>query len=273
MPDILTFLMPGIDNSHTTCLCLALNIFRCQALTRNIAMDKKVLIVKNISREGPGIIEALLKEQDIPYTIIDLDKGQAFPSPQDYSALVVLGGPDSANDTTEKMKLELQRIREALSLKIPYLGICLGLQTLIKATGGKVIKSPVKEVGFKGPDAKPFIISLTEDGKKDEFFNELGDNFRVFQLHGETVELTKDMKLLGTGKFCQNQIVKVGSNAYGIQCHFELTPKMFEVWLNEDADLLRLNKKQLQNEFNSFLDEYTSIGRKLFQNFLKIAGF
>jgi len=236
-------------------------------------MEKRILIVKNISREGPGIIESLLQEQDINYTVIDLDKGEAFPPPQDYSALVVMGGPDSANDTSEKMRLELQRIKEALSLKIPYLGVCLGLQTLVKAAGGKVVKSPIKEVGFKGPEGKPFIISLTEDGKKDEFFNGLGDNFRVFQLHGETVELTKEMKLLGTGEFCQNQIVKVGANAYGIQCHFELTPEMFEVWLNEDADLLQLDKKQLQTEFNSFLDEYTLIGRKLLQNFLKIAGF
>ena len=236
-------------------------------------MEKRILIVKNISREGPGIIESLLQEQDINYTVIDLDKGEAFPSPQDYSALVVMGGPDSANDTTEKMRLELQRIKEALSLKIPYLGICLGLQTLVKAGGGKVVRSPVKEVGFKGPDGKPFIISLTQDGKDDGLFNGLGDNFRVFQLHGETVELTEDMKLMGTGKFCRNQVIKVGTNAYGLQCHFELTPEMFEIWLNEDADLRQLDKKQLQNEFNSFLAEYTSTGRKLFQNFLKIAGF
>ena len=236
-------------------------------------MEKRILIVKNISREGPGIIESLLQEQDINYTVIDLDQGEAFPPPQDYSALVVMGGPDSANDTTEKMKLELERIKEALSLKIPYLGICLGLQTLVKAAGGKVIKNPVKEIGFKGPDAQAFTINLTKEGKKDRLFKGLGDNFRVFQLHGETVELTKEMKLLGTGEFCQNQIVKVGANAYGIQCHFELTPEMFEVWLNEDADLLQLDKKQLQTEFNSFLDEYTLIGRKLLQNFLKIAGF
>lgn len=235
-------------------------------------MKKKILIVKNITREGPGIIEGLLKEQNINYTVIDLDKGEAFPHPQDYSALVVMGGPDSANDTSEKMRLELQRIKEALCLKIPYLGICLGLQALVKAGGGKVVRSPVKEVGFKGPDGKPFIISLTEDGRKDEFFNGLGDNFRVFQLHGETVERTKEMKLLGTGEFCQNQIVKVGANAYGIQCHFELTPEMFKLWLNQDADLSRLDKKQLQDEFNSFHNEYTSTGRKLFQNFLEIAG-
>ncbi|MEK6567222.1 MAG: type 1 glutamine amidotransferase [Candidatus Omnitrophota bacterium] len=169
------------------------------------------------------------------------------------------------------MESELQRIKEALSLNIPYLGICLGLQTLVKAGGGKVVRNPVKEVGFQGPDGKPFVINLTQDGKNDGLFKGLGDNFRVFQLHGETVELTPEMKLLGKGEFCQNQIIKVGSNAYGIQCHFELTPEMFEAWLNEDADLLRLDKKQLQNDFNSFLEEYTSTGRKLLQNFLEIA--
>ena len=228
-------------------------------------MEKRILIVKNIIREGPGIIENLLQERNINYTVIDLDKGEAFPHPQDYSALVVMGGPDSANDTGDKMRLELQRIKEALSLKIPYLGICLGLQTLVKAGGGKVIRSPAKEVGFKGPDGKPFIISLTKDGKDDELFNGLGDNFRVFQLHGETVELAEDMKLLGTGKFCQSQVVKIGTNAYGLQCHFELTPEMFKAWLNEDADLPRLDKKQLQNDFNSFLSEYTSTGRNYFK--------
>ena len=46
---------------------------------------------------------------------------------------------------------------------------------------------------------------------------------------------------------------------------------MFEVWFNEDADLLRLDKKRLQDDFNSFLDEYTTTGKKLFQNFLEIS--
>lgn len=53
----------------------------------------------------------------------------------------------------------------------------------------------------------------------------------------------------------------------------ELTPEMFELWLDQDEDLSHLDKKQLQNQFNSFLAEYTSTGKKLFQNFLQIAGF
>ncbi|NLL11960.1 MAG: type 1 glutamine amidotransferase [Fibrobacter sp.] len=236
-------------------------------------MKKEILIVKNMTREDQGLLEELLKDRGIGYTVVDLDQGQKFPPVENYGAVVVLGGPDSANDESEKMKSELVRISEVLSAKIPYLGICLGLQALVKASGGKVVKSPVKEVGFIGPDGSNFKVELTEDGKQDPLFEGLDHTFNVFQLHGETVELTDSMALLGTGKFCRNQVVRVGSNAYGIQCHFELTPEMFEIWINEDSDLLELGKEQLRAGFAAIQEEYTSVGRKLLANFLRIAGF
>lgn len=236
-------------------------------------MGKEVLLVKNITREGPGLLEEVLEERGVGYKIVDLHQGQNFPPVENYGAVVVHGGPDSANDENEKMEKELARIREAIAANIPYLGICLGLQTLVKAAGGKVVKSPTKEVGFIDPEGSNFSVELTEEGKKDPLFEGLDDSFNVFHLHGETVELTDDMVLLAVGKFCRNQIAKVGSNAYGIQCHFELTPEMFETWINEDPDLLQLNKEVLRANFEAIKAKYTQVGRQLFQNFLKVAGF
>ena len=60
--------------------------------------------------------------------------------------MMVFGGPDSANDDTEKMKQELQRISEILDAEIPYLGICLGMQALVKAAGGTVRKNKIKDL-------------------------------------------------------------------------------------------------------------------------------
>jgi GMP synthase (glutamine-hydrolysing) len=231
-------------------------------------MEKEILIFKNITREGPGLLEEVLKERGIEYTIVDLDQGQKFPPVENYGAVVVLGGPDSANDENEKMENELARIGEAIAAKIPYLGICLGLQTLVKAAGGKVVKSPIKEVGFIGPDANNFTVELTNNGKQDPLFKGLNETFNVFHLHGETVELTDDMVLLAVGKFCRNQIVRIGENAYGIQCHFELTLEMFETWINEDPDLLQLDKEQLRANFATIQDEYTRVGRQLFKTHL-----
>lgn len=229
--------------------------------------------MKNNTREGPGLLEDVIKERNINYSIVDLEQGQSFPSVEKYGAVVVLGGSESANDENEKMKNQLARIREALAARIPYLGVCLGLQTLIKAAGGNVIKSPVKEIGLYGPDGNNFMVQLTEAGKQDALFEDLGDSFDVIHLHGETVELSDEMTLLASGSFCRNQIVKVGPNAYGIQCHFELTAEKFETWLNEDPDLVKLDKKQLLDGFETIRDKYTRVGLRLFTNFLTIAGY
>jgi GMP synthase (glutamine-hydrolysing) len=239
---------------------------------KNRIRSKEILIIKNITREGPGIIEQILKDNGIKYFIEDLGTGNSVKPLKNYGAVVVLGGPDSANDKNKKMEGELAFISEVLKAGIPYLGICLGLQTLVKAAGGQVVKSPLPEIGFRGPDGDLFNVELTEEGKKDPLFNGMGKSFNVFQLHGETVILTDNIKLLATGKFCRNQIVKTGANAYGIQCHFELTPEMFEDWINEDSDLKLLNKEKLWSDFKFLKDEYLKSGNQLFLNFLKIAG-
>ena len=236
-------------------------------------MEKEILIVKNITQEGPGLLEELLNERGIAYHVADLQQGQHFPAVEKYGAIVVLGGPDSANDENEKMENELARVRKAIAENIPYLGICLGLQILVKVAGGRVVKSPTKEIGFIDPDDNPFIVELTEEGKNDPLFKGLDHSFNVFHLHSETVEITDDLTLLAIGKHCRNQIIRVGSNAYGIQCHFELTAEMFESWINEDPDLLKLDKKILRSDFETIKTKYTQVGRLLFQNFLEIAGY
>ena len=94
----------------------------------------------------------------------------------------------------------------------------------------------------------------------------------VFQLHGETVELTSDMIVLATGKFCNNQIVKVADKAYGIQSHFELTSEMLTIWAEQDPDLIPIGKEKLIADFEKIEQSYTYIGQTLLHNFLKIAG-
>lgn len=231
----------------------------------------ELLIVQNISREGPGLLEQVLRDEGVTFDLVDLDKGQDMPSLDGYKALVVLGGPDSANDDTIKMTTELSRIKDGLDADIPYLGICLGLQALVKAAGGKVIPGEVKEVGFIDPDNNQYTVAVTDEGKTDPLLAGLPETLDVFQLHGETVELTPDMTVLATGKFCKNQIVRVADKAYGIQSHFELTPEMLAVWAEQDPDLIPIGKDKLQADFEAIKHSYTNIGQTLLRNFLRIA--
>lgn len=203
--------------------------------------NKKILIVKNITHEDAGLFGDILNENNIPYDVVDLSLGKKFPNPKNYAAVMVFGGPDSANDDTEKMKQELQRIKETIDAGIPYLGICLGMQTLVKAAGGNVRKNEVKELGCRDAKGNHFEINLTEEGKNDAIFNGLNNKLNIFHLHGETVDLTPNMSLLAIGKYCKNQAVKIGKNAYGLQGHFELTEEKLRIWMAKDADLKKLD--------------------------------
>jgi GMP synthase (glutamine-hydrolysing) len=230
-----------------------------------------VLIVKNISRESPGLLERVLKDYDISFDVVDLSRGEAFPKSSYYKAVVVLGGPDSANDTSEKMIAEIEQIKIILDAGIPYLGICLGLQTLVKAAGGVIVTSTAKEIGFMSPEGSKYAVERTVAGKADPLLTNLPDSLDVFQLHGEAVELTDSMTLLGSGRYCHNQIIKVTDKAYGIQSHFELTPEMLAVWAANDPDLVPLGNGRLQADFTAIHESYTRIGETLMQNFLRIA--
>lgn len=232
---------------------------------------RSVLILQNIPREGPGIIRDVLGKNNIQPVTVDLSQSTQIPQIEDFAAVVVMGGPDSANDKTPKMRQELALVKSCLDQQIPYIGVCLGMQALVKSAGGKVMPGELREVGFTGPDGRTFKVSLTGEGRSDPLFNKLGDEFAVFHLHGETVKPSENVQLLAEGNFVRNQIIKVGPNAYGIQSHFELTDQMLKRWLNEDPWLQELNPEKIRKQFAQIKEEYTQTAWQLFTNFLRIA--
>jgi GMP synthase-like glutamine amidotransferase len=234
-------------------------------------MRRQVLIVKNISREGPGLLDLVLKEHEITSRQIDLSRGETIPDPARYSAVFVFGGPDSANDQTRKMQEELRTVKEICEREIPLLGVCLGMQVLIKANGGEVCSSPRKEIGWRDTEGNYFEVDVTEKGSAEPLLDGVNSPFKVFQLHGETVRLRPDMTLLGKGKFCESQLVRVGRNAYGIQGHIELTPSMLDDWIDQDPDLQTLDSSTVKEDYRRIKTEYEQQGRKILTNFLKVA--
>ena len=89
------------------------------------------------------------------------------------------------------LKKEDQFIKKVLKEEIPYLGICLGSQLLAKACGAKVVKSPVKEVGW-------FKIYLKNEAKQDPIFKGLNNAIDVYHWHEDMWELPEGATLLAT---------------------------------------------------------------------------
>jgi GMP synthase (glutamine-hydrolysing) len=234
-------------------------------------MSRNVLVVKNISREGPGLLDLVLKENEITSGQIDLSRGEKIPDPAGYAAVFVFGGPDSANDQTRKMQEEVRRVKEICEREIPLLGVCLGMQVLVKANGGEVCSSPQNEIGWRDPEGNYFEVDVTEEGLAEPLLDGVNSPCKVFQLHGETVRLRPDMALLGKGKYCESQLVRVGRNAYGIQGHIELTPSMLDEWIDQDRDLQTMSPAALRDDYRRLGREYEQQGRKILTNFLKVA--
>ncbi len=140
-------------------------------------MNKVILILRNSPRENPGLIERVLNENNLICQMVDFDHTTVIQPVETYGALIVLGGPESANDMSQKMLSELALIHSAIQSGIPYLGICLGLQTMVKAMGGKVMKCQDTEIGFRNHNDGFFKIRLTPEGRRDKLFNNLPDTF------------------------------------------------------------------------------------------------
>ena len=235
-------------------------------------MTAKVWFVKNMTHEAAGLFSCFAQQHKIPFSVADLHQGEKFPKAAKGDAVVILGGPDSANGTKPKIMRELEVLRKCLRDGIPCLGVCLGLQLLVKAAGGTVFRNPVKETGFRDPGGGWFEMEKTAEGKKDPLLAGIPEFCRVFHLHGETVGLTSSMTRLAQGRFCENQIVRIQERVYGIQGHIELSERMFEDWLAMDEDLRKMNIRELRRDFQAVRLESERNSGVLFKNFLRISG-
>lgn len=234
-------------------------------------ITKPVFVCQNTRREQPGHIASLLDKWRLESEIVNFESvGSHQLDPARYSAVVILGGPQSANDKNDTMHRELDFVGRVVDAGVPYLGICLGMQVLVKATGGTVVPNDVKEIGLKGKNNAYFLVTLTPAGGSSSLFRTIEQQFAVFHLHGETVRPGRDQIVLATGTDCFVQAVQVGSTAFGVQFHPELDLALFDVLRREDPDLSSLDQSILVRDYNILKLALNFHGRTIIDNFLAI---
>jgi GMP synthase-like glutamine amidotransferase len=229
-----------------------------------------ILIIKHIDIEGPGTLGDFLNTQGEDFCIIELGAGEGLPAdPKVYKAVVVLGGPMNVDeeDKFSFLKPENDFIQKVLKAGVPYLGICLGSQLLAKAAGARVVKSPVKEIGW-------YKIQLTAAGKKDPLFKGFHEDDPIYHWHGDMFQIPSQGQLLATAQGCPHQALKVGNNAYGLQFHVEVTDKSIKEWCDEycENDLPgRLDHAQsMMEDYWEHKKIFDAQAQRLYQNFLEI---
>ena len=182
---------------------------------------KTALFILHQQTSEAGDIANKLKIRGFNFEIRRPLLGDSLPTNlNNYSAIVVFGGPMSANDNDEFMKKEIDWIGQVLQSEVPFLGICLGAQILVKYLGCKVEKNPneISEIGF-------YKIQPTENGIK---MFQSQDVF--YQFHTEGFELPSGCELLAKGDIFTNQAFRY-KNCYGLQFHPEVNIYLHLKWL------------------------------------------
>ncbi len=227
-----------------------------------------VLIIRNNIHEGPGILSGILEDRNITHDIVDFKGEGAIPSLSAYSAVIMLGGPESANDHSEKMLGAVAFVRTIIRSGIPYFGICLGMQILAKAAGGHVTRCRQSEIGWRGVDREYYRIRISDVSRNDPLFRGIKSPIPVFQLHGEMAEPSIVGEVLGFGDECPVQVIKEGRLAYGIQGHIEMNELLLNTLIRVDPELSLIDQEKILSDYHAIQEEYTANGTRIFTNFL-----
>lgn len=127
--------------------------------------------------------------------------------------LVLMGGPMAVYERTENPWIdgELARLAERLTAGLPTLGICLGAQMIAAALGSKVVRGPIREVGFAP-------IELTEAGRGSPVAALEG--VPVLHWHGDVFDLPAGATLLAKTRAAPQGFVL--GDILALQCHPEM---------------------------------------------------
>lgn len=216
-----------------------------------------VLVIQNDMISPAGLVgDAIVAEGGFFEVVAPLNGyssrsplgGATVPSDPDHDALVVLGGPMSANDEANHPWIPgvMDLIRAYDGVGKPVLGICLGAQLIARTFGGRVRRASDLEIGF-------VPIRMTEAGRADPLLAGLDANQRLMQWHEDTIDLPPAAELLFTGDFTPTQAFRVNRATYGFQFHPETTADIARGWVRTWGDRMLAREPDFFERFEGEL--------------------
>ena len=215
----------------------------------------KVLLVQNTRIEGSGYLGELLQKDGFEITSVNA-KYEKLPD-ENFSLVVILGAPESANDDLPYLQAEQRLIKNSVDENIPVLGICLGSQLIAKTFGAKVYAGSKKEIGFYND------LKIDNNSK---LFSRFQNPFTVFHWHSDTFDLPEGSIRLASSENYQNQAFQYKC-AIGLQFHLEVNEDMVNLWLDNTEEKLKEVPYIDPQKIRSDIDENIPIVKSNMKNF------
>jgi GMP synthase-like glutamine amidotransferase len=198
------------------------------------------LVIENDPTDDIRRLGEWLTDGGLELRILRAHEGEPIPADlDDYAALVVLGGEQSAypgqdGEPDSPWLPELEGLlRKAVRYQVPTLAVCLGAQVLAVAHAGTVERS------LAGPEIGAALVAKRDAAERDPLFGPLPLIPDVVQWHhDEITELPAGAVLLLASSDYPHQAFRVGDSAWGVQFHPEVDTAMFADWASTSGELL-----------------------------------
>lgn len=199
-------------------------------------MGPRILVVEHEAQCPPGHLGTWLGEGDAELVVCRPWAGDALPGSRTelaaYDGLVVLGGSMGADDDALVHWLGplKERLRDAVAMGLPTLGICLGHQLLASALGGRVERLGTgQQVGL-------YDVGWDDAVRDDELVGGFGAVRGVQWNSDVVVELPDGAVALARTPQGELQVARFGPRAWGVQLHPEVDVPILESWAAGDRD-------------------------------------
>ncbi len=189
-----------------------------------------IAILQNDQTNPPGLLGTSLAGRKLPFSLIEVFRGEPMPDLAKVSGVVLLGGSMGAFEEQVYPFLveEKALVRGAVDQGLPVMGICLGCQIVADALGGRAYRVEPQEVGL-------IDVHVTSAGERDAVLAGVAGVFASW--HHDSFDLPSGATLLAESHLYP-QALRFGS-AVGVQFHPEVTAGVLEDWIDCGAPALR----------------------------------
>ena len=212
----------------------------------------RALAFEHLRPNPIGIYGDVLDGRGIAVDRIMLDEGEAIPDWREYDFLVVMGAGVNVwdDDGHPWIAAEKETIREAVLAGVPYFGVCFGAQLLASAFGAHSYRGMEAELGINQ-------VFLTAAARRDPVFRGFPPDLDVCEWHSNHFALPMGAIRLARSPRYENQAIRFGRVAYGIQCHLETSREDLEAWLELfPATVGLFESRHGAGSVPAFLDDY-----------------